>query len=303
MNIYQPTCAGCGQAIRGAYIQALGATWHTEHFVCNGCHRPVGRERFMVYENSAYHDACYKQFVAPRCAFCNKALIGEYLTDHWGTKFCAEHRHQYPDCVCCGRLIPPHQQERNAEMRRCQICRATAVETIDDARPFYAQVVRWAGSQGLVYNNYPISLELCDRSRLSRLLHERGGDHSLGVTTSVSHFIDGRITRIEVKGIAVLRGLPAPLFQGVTMHELGHVWLILHGIQGLPSWGEEGFCELLAHRYLQALATAEGRYFASCIEKNPGPDYGDGFRRLYALSQKHGFSQLLRLLEKTKRLP
>ena len=59
----------------------------------------------------------------------------------------------------------------------------------------------------------------------------------------------------RVNGIAVLQGLPAVLFQGVTAHELGHVWLIVHGIQDLPNWAEEGFCELLSYRYYTEMAT------------------------------------------------
>ena len=107
----------------------------------------------------------------------------------------------------------------------------------------------------------------------------------------------------KVNGIAVLQGLPAVLFQGVTAHELGHVWLIVHGIQGLPSWAEEGFCEYLSHRYYGDLNTPEGRYHAVSIENNTDPVYGEGFRRVRALTDAPGFPRFLEILRTTKKLP
>ena len=93
-------------------------------------------------------------------------------------------------------------------------------------------------------------------------------EDSLGVTSHSVHTINGRVTRIEVDGISVLRGLPSILFQGVTVHELGHAWLAVQGVQGLPSWAEEGFCELLAYRFYKELNTPESRYHVESIEKN-----------------------------------
>ena len=82
---------------------------------------------------------------------------------------------------------------------------------------------------------------------------------------------DGRIIGTKVNAIAVLQGLPAVLFQAVTAHELGHVWLIVHGIQGLPIWAEEGFCENLSHRYYAEFAYTCVRYHAGCVETNAHP--------------------------------
>ena len=121
--------------------------------------------------------------------------------------------------------------------------------------------------------------------------------------TITTYTQNGPIVRTEVSGVAILQGLPATLFQGVTMHELGHVWLIAHGIQGLPPWGEEGFCELLAYRYYQHLNTPESRYHVSSTEKNHDPVYGDGFRRVRTLADRHGFPRLLAALNTTKQLP
>jgi len=118
-----------------------------------------------------------------------------------------------------------------------------------------------------------------------------------------THTQNGQAFRTEVNGVAVLQGLPSTLFQGVTIHELGHVWLIVHDVNGLPSWAEEGFCELLTYRYYTQLNTPESLYHAEGIERNPNPVYGDGFRRVRAIADGVGFQRFVETLRTTRRLP
>ena len=303
-----PRCAHCGKPLLGEFLLHDGKQYHEEcynQFVaprCAHCGKPLSGQ-FFVHNGASYHTECYSQFVAQRCAYCGKPLLGEFLVDHWDTKFCKEHQQQYPHCAYCGRLVPPQQQERGVEIVRCPICRSSAVETIEAVKSPYARVILWAKSQGLTYSDLPPRPELCNRAKMAQLLRGRDGSHSLGVTQSTAYTESGRTIRTQVNGIAILHGLPTTLFQGVTMHELGHVWLIMHGIQNLPPWAEEGFCELLAYRYYQHLNSPEARYHASSTEKNPDPVYGDGFRRLRTLCDKYGFSRLLTILDTTKQLP
>jgi hypothetical protein len=305
----QPVCKACGQPIWGNYINALGATWHPEHFLCAACHKPISDAHFNMHEGVPYHPECFRQWIAPHCAYCGKPLVSEYLVDRWGTKYCKEHQGKYPACSFCGRLVPPQQQEhgiRGSESVRCPICRASAIETIDQARPIFSQLKRWVNAQGLMYNNLHLSLELVDRPKLAELITGRAGTagiHSQGVTLITTHSLNGRIAGIEVNGIAVLKGLPSTVFQGITIHELGHVWLIVHDIMGLPPWAEEGFCELLAYRYYTQLNTDESRYHADSIESNPDPVYGDGFRRVRAKADAMGFQRFVDSMLRAKRLP
>lgn len=195
---------------------------------------------------------------------------------------------------------------RDSGIVRCQTCRASAVETVDQARPIFTRLIHWVNAQGLFYNNLPLSLELVNQPRLLELLKERAGTagtDSLGVTISTTHTVNGRIINTEVNGVAVLEGMPSTVFQGVTIHELGHVWLIVHNIKGLPLWAEEGFCELLSYRYYTQLNTDESRYHAQSIESNPNPIYGEGFRRMRALADAKGFQRFVEMLRGTKRLP
>lgn len=299
-------CKGCGQPIIGNYITALGATWHPEHFVCAGCGQPIADLQFTVHQNAPYHLACYERFVAPRCAYCNKPLIGRYLTDYWGTAFCAEHVQQYPRCDYCGRLVSPWQQEQSPQPgigTRCPICRSSAVEDIEVAKPLYADVKRWVGRQGLTYRNLPLKLDLCGPAHLASLLQGRQLTHTQGATESITYTEDGHEPYTEVRGVAVLRGLPSIVFQGVTVHELGHVWLIVQGVRNWPAWMEEGFCELLSYRFYQDLNTPESCYHVVALEQNQHPIYGDGFRRVKAIADAVGFQRMLEVIQTTKQLP
>src|SRR5207237_957586 len=128
------------------------------------------------------------------------------------------------------------------------------------AQAILAGQQRWLANQGLAYNNLQPRVELCDRCKLATLMPGRKGTDTLGVTLSTTHTLNGQALRTDVNGVAILRGLPMALFQGVAAHELGHAWLIVQGIKGLPSWAEEGFCELLAYRFYAGTGTTEGRY-------------------------------------------
>lgn len=333
-----PHCRYCGQPIRGRYINALGANWHPEHFLCAACGRPVEDESFQVVQNRPYHQACYlasqaprcaycgqpiagaytesdgqayhnecfREHVLPRCAYCQRPLQGKYLVDAWGNKYCPRHQEEYPRCSFCGRLIPPQQQTPGWNAygsERCSVCRASAVDVIEQAQPLFQQCKQWIAAQGFRFNQLPLRLELHERAVLIRTLGGRAGNHPLGVTLSSTRIQNGYALSSRVEGVAVLRGMPATLFAGVVLHELGHVWLTVHGIEQLPLWAEEGFCQLISHRYYSSLNTPEARYRASSLENERDPIYGDGFRAVQALSEKMGFAQFVETLRATRRLP
>jgi hypothetical protein len=334
----QPLCNYCGQPVWGKYITALGATWHPEHFLCAGCGQPLTEERFQVsqgkpyhqacylayqaprcaycgqpisetymeYNGQSYHPVCYREHVAPRCVYCQKPLVGKYLMDGWGNRYCMEHQEQYPRCSFCGRLIPPAQQTQgwdSYESQRCPVCRSTAIEVVEQAQPLFQQCKQWIARQGFRFNQLHLRLELRDRATLMSMLLGRAVNHPLGITLSSTQTQHGYVLNSRIEGVAVLQGMPATLFAGVVLHELGHVWLTVHGIEHLPAWAEEGFCQLLSYRYYLDLDTPEARYYATSLEKEADPIYGDGFRHMRALSEKMGFQKLVETLQTTKRLP
>lgn len=333
-----PLCHYCGQLIWGEYITAMGATWHREHFLCAGCNRPLHEQQFQIAQGKPYHPACYvatqaprcaycgqpmagsymeskgqsyhpecfREHVVPRCVYCQKPLTGKYLIDAWGDTYCSEHQEQYPPCSFCGRLIPPARQTPGWNAYgsvRCPTCRSTAIETVEQAQPLFQQCKQWIAQQGFRFNQLPLHLELRERAFLITMLQGRAVNHPLGVTLSSARLQNGYTLGNRVEGVAVLQGMPATLFAGVVLHELGHAWLTVHGITNLPPWAEEGFCQLISHRYYTSLETPEARYRASSLEQERDPIYGDGFRHMRSLSEKLGFHQLVETLRVTRRLP
>jgi len=333
-----PLCHACGQPVPGRSIRALGAIWHPEHFLCAGCGRQIGEERFQAVQDRPYHQACYlaqqaprcaycgqpvasaylrsagkvyhpscyHEHVVPRCIYCQQPLLGQYLVDVWGNAYCARHQRDYPRCSFCSRLIPPAQQTASWNVygsERCALCRSTAIDAIEQAQPHFQQCKRWIAGQGLRFHQLPLRLELHDRASLLEMLHGRAVNHPLGVTLSSRRIQNGHALASTIDGVAVLQGMPALLFSGVVLHELGHVWLTVHGIESLPDWGEEGFCQLLSYTFYTSLDTPEARFRASSLEKESDPVYGEGFRRVRLLAKQSGLEQFVEALRVNRRLP
>jgi hypothetical protein len=190
---------------------------------------------------------------------------------------------------------------------RCLKCRAVAVESIVQARALFDQVIKWIKGQGLLYNDTKLNLLLGNQDQFHEHVnkHLKGtiDKHTLGVTLIRSFGVGGLNVRTEIRGVAILRSLPTALFQAVAAHELGHVWLTVHGMIDLSDCAAEGFCELLAYRWLGHMGTHESRYYATGIEKSKHTIYGDGFREIRRLAQIVGFDDLIRTLLATKHLP
>jgi hypothetical protein len=301
-------CKKCGCVVGPRYVTALGFVWHEEHFLCAACNRPIGNTSFYQHQDNLYHSDCYITRFAPRCAYCGNVLTGRYLEDYWGTISCPKHSSEYPECRFCTRLVPPHQQEKSlVEDDVCRDCRAVAVESVTQARPLFDQVVKWLKDQGLLFNNMSLNLLLGNQEQFHKHVnnHIKGviDKHTLGVTLLRSTGIVGSNLRTEITGVAILRSLPATLFQAVAAHELGHVWLAVHEVQGLADWSTEGFCELLAYCWLMHQGAKESRYFAICMEHSKDPVYGEGFRKVRSLAQTRGFSNLIQILHTKRRLP
>jgi hypothetical protein len=180
-------------------------------------------------------------------------------------------------CNGCNRQI----EEINS--RWCSRCRATAVETPAQAHPLVEQVVRWAEKFGISLDGIILRVNLSDR--LEKAAH-------LGATHTRTLVRGRKRIRTRILGISVVKGLPALVFQGVVAHELGHVWTALRGIRFQP-WAEEGFCEMLAHRYYFDLGTPEAIFQTRRIETNPEPLYGGGFRRMRRILGVEGLRRLI----------
>ncbi|HVU67514.1 MAG TPA: protein DA1 [Ktedonobacteraceae bacterium] len=101
-----PSCKYCGQVLWGNYINALGADWHPEHFLCAGCGHPLRDESFRIVDGQPYHDACYLTYQAPRCSYCSQPISGPYQR-YEGRSYHNEcyREHVGPRCAYCQRPI------------------------------------------------------------------------------------------------------------------------------------------------------------------------------------------------------
>ena len=158
-----------------------------------------------------------------------------------------------------------------------------------------------APADGVRLRERRVALRLPDEDAFAALEGHRPG--RLGLTHSTRHTRNGKTERVEIDFVAIVGGLPRMLFETVAAHELGHVWLIQHGISGLPQHHEEGFCELLAYRHLLAAGGAEADVYARAIAANPDPIYGGGYRALAALTANVGFAAVVQSLRSKRRLP
>lgn len=301
-----PTCRRCGKLIIGQAASAFGACWHPEHFVCSGCARPIRDQSYSEVNGQPFHAACVRLRRGPRCGYCSAPLTGTFLVDYWGTQFCMAHKGQCPLCRFCSRIIPAVQAGRPgpaASEPVCNTCTQAAVTSIQHAQSLFVQDVDWLKWLGLDYLHLPLHVELCGPERMAHLMGGPGNLDTLGVTFKRMMMRNSVMSRVDVNGVALLSGLPSTLFHGVAVHELGHVWLGVQQVIGLPIWAEEGFCNALAYRRYREIGTPESTYQARALERSTDRVYGEGFRRVQVLVDKRGLHQVVTTLASSKRLP
>jgi hypothetical protein len=113
----------------------------------------------------------------------------------------------------------------------------------------------------------------------------------------------GQAPQRRVDGVALLKGLPTYLLCGVALHELGHAWLFLSGVDGLDLSVEEGFCNELSWLYHASGDGDEAKVAMGLIELNPDRVYGDGFRRVHAAVQRYSLPTIRDYLRRYRQLP
>ena len=128
-------CGSCGKGVQRGYVQAMGKVWHPEHFVCEICNQNLQGAAFIPHEGRPYHQHCYLDQYAPRCAGCDQPIEGRYLTaidQKWhlhhfvcatcerpivGSKFVEKAGHPYHE-ACSAKTFNP----------RCKICLAPVTD-------------------------------------------------------------------------------------------------------------------------------------------------------------------------------
>jgi len=252
--------------------------------------------------------------IKTHCGVCGALLVGRVALDGWDNYYCAQHEHEYPSCSACNRLVcgplTGGDGEKYSDFRiSCNLCRQTAIDTREQAKPAFEGVARFFSNLGLIFKGLNLRINLGDSLEYKKLrfgdltsLTGPGRGQIMGIINKTM-LVQGIQSRRVVDGISILHGLPRSLFMGIAAHELGHAWLYLARVDGLPDWMEEGFCNLLTYLYYKNNSVPEGPFWIKMLENDPSPVYGDGFRKVRAAFRKGGFKESMRYLYEHKALP
>lgn len=73
---FAPHCETCKQPISGPCVQAVGKTFHPEHFVCSHCGRTIGSAGFNVDRGKPYCQEDYNKLFCVKCTLCKRPIGG-----------------------------------------------------------------------------------------------------------------------------------------------------------------------------------------------------------------------------------
>jgi len=113
-----PPCAKCGEMIIGQCLNALGKTYHPEHFVCTHCNQPFPKGAFVEHEGSPYCESDYNELFLPRCYIC-KLPIADQVVNAAGNKYHPNHF----QCTGCGKSLVGQKYVEDDNDVYCTVCR------------------------------------------------------------------------------------------------------------------------------------------------------------------------------------
>jgi hypothetical protein len=262
------TCARCHLAIVGASTVALGRSWHPQHFTCGYCKKPFEKETFYTEAGEPYHRACFSKAFRLICIACDQPCPELYYRDDHGSVFCGNCNQHAAACNFCGRRL--------AAGKECDHC-IPLISDLAVAKKDFQACIKWLATAGVALSRdlpqIRLRLEESVKGISSRCSQD---EHHLGWTEV--KWIQGSKRQITEISVEIKRGLPELLFRGVSIHELGHVWLLTNGLDRLDPEEAEGFCELLSYLYYKTLRSKEADLQGKRIRENPNPIYGGGFR-------------------------
>ncbi|KAF3606382.1 hypothetical protein DY000_02045837 [Brassica cretica] len=362
-------CAGCNMEIgHGRYLNCLNALWHPECFRCYGCRHPISEYEFSTSGNYPFHKACYRERYHPKCDVCslfiptNHAGLIEYRAHpFWVQKYCPSHEHDAtPRCCSCERMEPRNTGyvELNDGRKLCLECLDSAVMDTFQCQPLYLQIQEFY--EGLFMKvEQDVPLLLVERQALNEAREgEKNGHYHMPETRGLclseeqtvstvrkrskhgtGNWAGNMITepykltrQCEVTAILILFGLPRLLTGSILAHEMMHAWMRLKGFRTLSQDVEEGICQVMAHKWLEAELAAGsrnsnvasssssssgglkkgprsqyerklGEFFKHQIESDASPVYGDGFRAGRLAVNKYGLPKTLEHIHMTGRFP
>lgn len=280
-------CANCGDVLLGRYVEAKGVygkyceTCMSTKPKCLRCGLPV--PRLVDAGNGGLCPSCAK--LVPHCSACNLPLLGKYYEiEFLSGRYCQNCYENRPHCDFCGRPIVQGWTDFMDGRRSCNICSATAVSNVDQARDLLAATVRFMDVQLNMGSRIPFDFALVDNNEIAKLNNRKNN----GEVKELGLYLTRRGSRPL---IAILDGLPKAAFLETAAHEYAHHWQIQAnpGLQDLRAI--EGFAQWSAGEWLirNKLYSSNAR-----LAKVKSPVYGEGYRIMKQYADAKGAPAMVR---------
>ena len=77
------TCPSCGDVIgvTDEAVKFAGQVRHKACAVCDECRKPFPNGQYAQSKDKFYCKSCAEEKLSPKCAKCNKPIVGSYLAD------------------------------------------------------------------------------------------------------------------------------------------------------------------------------------------------------------------------------
>uniref|UniRef100_A0A6B2L6P4 LIM zinc-binding domain-containing protein n=1 Tax=Arcella intermedia TaxID=1963864 RepID=A0A6B2L6P4_9EUKA len=131
-------CSTCQEPIQGPLVQAMGKSYHPDHFVCECCSQPFPGGRFIkASDEHLYCEQDYEELFARRCKVCHQTITGKivnaegatYHPEHFicvgcGDKMVGQPYKVHPETkhVYCKKCLPPEMRKIRPEEHICAKC-------------------------------------------------------------------------------------------------------------------------------------------------------------------------------------
>eukprot|EP01118_Nematostelium_gracile_P011378 TRINITY_DN4024_c0_g1_i1.p1 TRINITY_DN4024_c0_g1~~TRINITY_DN4024_c0_g1_i1.p1 ORF type:complete len:457 (+),score=98.77 TRINITY_DN4024_c0_g1_i1:89-1372(+) len=114
-----PPCAMCGEMVVGQILNALGKTYHPEHFLCVHCNNPFPPgQSFIEHEGQPYCETDFGILFCPRCNNCKQPILDKVVSAG-SLKY---HPHHFICTGCGNNLVGKTYKEEEGEIY-CHICK------------------------------------------------------------------------------------------------------------------------------------------------------------------------------------
>jgi len=123
-----PPCAVCGEMILAKVTNALGKTYHPEHFKCKHCNKLFQDMQYLEKDENPYCEPCYWELFAARCTRCS-LVIKEKCINACNKSYHSEHF----TCTGCGVELAGKKYKEYEDEPYCNICYKDRIRYIEPA--------------------------------------------------------------------------------------------------------------------------------------------------------------------------